>query len=84
MDNCPRCGREIGKYPAMSRRDNFTDICALCGVGEAMVDFGTAHCLQVPSDEIQNEQRMAEYITGHKTNQIILCAKETNDKLQRS
>lgn len=42
---CPRCGAEWdrnraqeGKYPALSRRDNKTDICAACGVAEALED----------------------------------------------
>jgi len=39
---CPRCSRITHKYPALSRRDNKTEICADCGVDEAMFDFVTA------------------------------------------
>lgn len=38
--NCPRCGGPISGYPALSRRDNKTDICSDCGSEEAMFDFG--------------------------------------------
>ena len=36
---CPICGREYTDYPALSRRDNTTEICPDCGVGEALEDF---------------------------------------------
>jgi len=39
---CPRCSRITSKYPALSRRDNKTEICSDCGVDEAMFDFVTA------------------------------------------
>ena len=46
---CPRCGGEWdrnraqdGLYPALSRRDNDTDICSLCGVAEALEDAALA------------------------------------------
>lgn len=35
---CPRCGKEID-YPALSRRDNKTEICSDCGTQEALEDF---------------------------------------------
>lgn len=31
---CPRCGRELGNYPALSRYAN-VDICSECGTAEA-------------------------------------------------
>lgn len=31
---CPRCGKKLGKYPALSRYAN-VDICSDCGVDEA-------------------------------------------------
>ena len=37
--NCPRCKREIETYPALSRRDNKTDICSDCGGAEALEDY---------------------------------------------
>lgn len=36
---CPICGREYTDYPALSRRDNATEICPACGVDEALNDF---------------------------------------------
>lgn len=39
---CPRCGRKVTDYPALSRRDNKTDICSNCGTDEAMIDFAIA------------------------------------------
>jgi predicted RNA-binding Zn-ribbon protein involved in translation (DUF1610 family) len=38
---CPaNCGRELGKFPALSRRDNETYICSPCGTREALEDMG--------------------------------------------
>lgn len=36
---CPRCGKEMGLFPALSRRDNQTNICSRCGLLEALEDF---------------------------------------------
>lgn len=36
---CPKCGAIINLYPAISRRDNKTEICSDCGVIEAMEDY---------------------------------------------
>ena len=36
---CSICGREYTDYPALSRRDNTTEICPACGVNEALDDF---------------------------------------------
>lgn len=37
--SCPRCGKTYTDFPAISRRDNKTQICSDCGLGEAMLDF---------------------------------------------
>lgn len=39
MSLCPKCDNEIGKYPAISRRDNKTEICSECGEIEAWEDY---------------------------------------------
>lgn len=39
MSKCPKCGGEIGKYPALSRVDNKTEICSNCGTVEALNEF---------------------------------------------
>lgn len=36
---CPICGREYTEYPALSRKDNKTEICPECGVNEALGEF---------------------------------------------
>ena len=36
---CPVCGKEYTGYPALSRKDNKTEICQQCGIIEAMNDF---------------------------------------------
>lgn len=36
---CPRCHQPIGEYPALSRRDNTTEICSQCGTLEALEDW---------------------------------------------
>ena len=37
--NCPRCKKDTTEFPAISRRDNKTEICPDCGVTEAMADY---------------------------------------------
>ena len=46
---CPICGREYTDYPALSRRDNTTEICPDCGLNEAFEDF-------VNSLHVQNKE----------------------------
>lgn len=36
---CPVCGREYTEYPALSRKDNKTEICPQCGIEEALEEF---------------------------------------------
>ena len=36
---CPRCNESYTGYPALSRRDNATDICSKCGNVEAIMDM---------------------------------------------
>jgi len=33
---CPNCGRYMVGYPAISRKDNKTEICSTCGLLEAL------------------------------------------------
>lgn len=37
---CPICGREYKGHPAISRKDNATPICPLCGTREALNGLG--------------------------------------------
>lgn len=36
---CPICGNKYVGYPAISRRDNKTEICPDCGIKEALEDW---------------------------------------------
>ena len=36
---CPKCGKEYTEHPAISRKDNKTEICSHCGMVEAMEAF---------------------------------------------
>lgn len=36
MRKCPVCGKEYTAPPAISRKDNKTEICPLCGTREAL------------------------------------------------
>ena len=42
MPLCPSCNEHYSGFPALSRRDNKTDICSACGTREAMEDFSNA------------------------------------------
>ena len=37
---CPKCGRTYRGHPAISRVDNATPICPLCGTREALDSLG--------------------------------------------
>ena len=36
MNTCPKCGRQYTAPPAISRSDNKTEICPVCGAEEAI------------------------------------------------
>ena len=40
---CPICNKKIGQYPAISRKDNKTEICSNCGMLEALEAFNKAN-----------------------------------------
>ena len=37
---CPVCGGPLTEHPALSRRDNRTEVCPDCGIRQALSDFG--------------------------------------------
>jgi len=39
MRICPMCGREYSEHPALSRKDDKTEICPECGMQEAIEAF---------------------------------------------
>ena len=36
---CPKCGKTVTEYPALSREDNKTEICPTCGMLEAIEQY---------------------------------------------
>lgn len=36
---CPRCHKDYDGHPAISRKDNKTELCSDCGTQEALFDF---------------------------------------------
>lgn len=42
INKCPACGKEFTEYPALSRKDNETEICPECGVKEALQSYMNA------------------------------------------
>ena len=36
---CPNCGKQYTNYPALSRKDNKTQICPDCDTKEAIEDY---------------------------------------------
>jgi len=36
---CPNCNKSFTGYPALSRKDNKTEICSKCGTIEALKDY---------------------------------------------
>lgn len=43
---CPRCGKPMNGFPALSRKDNKTEICSDCGTEEAMEAFNNYYGLK--------------------------------------
>ncbi len=37
MRECPKCKKKYDEHPAISRVDNKTKICTLCGIAESIV-----------------------------------------------
>lgn len=58
MAICSRCGREYDCPPAISRVDNESKICPVCGVAEAVVVLSEEEQKQIIADveraEIEN------------------------------
>ena len=62
LNTCPRCGKEIIGYPAVSRFDNETEICSDCGMDEAfenmagyMTNPNTGEKMSL--DDLRNQKR---------------------------
>ncbi len=60
---CPRCDADYAGWPALSRRDNATDICPECGIQEAMIDAGlVTRGTRVADVVLAREQRFREHL----------------------
>lgn len=42
MRKCPKCGDQYDAPPAISRKDNKTEICPACSLAETLPDFFNA------------------------------------------
>jgi len=60
---CPRCLNRIDEHPALSRRDNESEICSHCGREEAVVDMFNSIHEEIPPDQKIKEERMYKYLT---------------------
>lgn len=56
MKICPICNKPYEGYPALSRKDNKTEICPICGVKEALIIADVKEDMQtsILSEVIQN------------------------------
>ncbi|MCR5791367.1 MAG: hypothetical protein K6G83_15900 [Lachnospiraceae bacterium] len=61
MKKCPKCGKEYERLLALSRRDNKTMICDVCGMKEALEDFA-----KYRKATPQERTKAAVYATGNK------------------
>lgn len=68
---CPRCNQNFTEYPALSRRDNKTEICSKCGQEEAMFDYAHSMAgtyIPVGVDVYQREALFKKKITAQSLN----------------
>jgi len=68
MIKCPKCGEPLEGFPALSRRDNKTEICSDCGTLEAMEDFLNIGSIKVVnmSNKYLEEPGKAKRLPGSK------------------
>lgn len=57
MNICSRCGKEFDYAPALSRTDNKSPVCRVCGAAEALEAVG------VNADE---KERVLAEVTAHE------------------
>lgn len=65
---CPVCGRQFFETPAISRRDNSTQICSVCAAAEALEDAQKAGAItEEDAKEIVEEVKKTEMIPRPST-----------------
>lgn len=58
---CPVCGKMYSEHPALSRKDNTTEICPACGMNEALEDAGMSGMLNdIPNFTVDESQYTKE------------------------
>lgn len=57
MKKCPKCGAEYSAPPALSRMDNKTEICPLCGTKEALDAMGLPEGSSIREAILEMEER---------------------------
>lgn len=62
MDICPKCGKEYSEPPALSRADNQTKICPLCGTKEALDAIGLTEGSSVREAILESIHRKQEVL----------------------
>ena len=70
---CPRCGEKFVGHPALSRRDNKTDICSTCGENEAIFDWA---CHNYRS-QLESERK----VKGHRVSSME-CLKSLDKMIE--
>lgn len=78
---CPRCGKYYLGHPAISRKDNKTEICTHCGIEEALLMAGFSSSFLNLVDQLQEtadtwnvkiEVEAPKHENGKKTNQKVV------------
>jgi len=62
---CPTCKGYVRDFPAISRRDNKTEICSDCGTREAMEDFLKARTQKAIDGKLLNIVGFLAIMQGH-------------------
>lgn len=65
---CPRCFSDYTEDSAISRRDNITGICSVCGNEEALIDWFNhkQRWSEIPGEVMEREDRLARSLTKKK------------------
>lgn len=83
MKTCPNCGNQYEGYPALSRKDNKTEICADCGMREAIesaknAKISAADNLSTAAEESSVAQKKNTLEEAVKVVKAAIEAKEKN------
>lgn len=70
MKVCPICKKEYSGYPALSRMDNKSEICPLCGIREALDASGVKDTALI-SEIVKISEEETERILNERKNRSI-------------